>query len=294
MFLRTRGRAAVLLAMSLGLAGALSACGSSGTHQAQAAPTGGISAVAAAAKGEGSLTWYTSIPQAIATAEAQAFQAKYGVTVKSVVLTSGLLTTRFSSEKEAGNSQADVLTVADSVFMNSAVQKKWLATLSTAQLPALGAVPAADIHQSAYVLTGTQPIGISYNTAKLKASQVDSWQDLLSPALKGQLYVVNPADVPSWLAIMDLLRQKYGPSFLKELAAAQPRFVDSSVPGLSRSRPARAWPSSPASCRSVTRCRRREPPSAPFFPIPQPVLSSTPPSPPPPPTRTRPGYSSIS
>jgi iron(III) transport system substrate-binding protein len=231
MLFRTRGRAAVLVPIALGLAAALAACGSSGSSSPQAASTGGISTLASAAKSEGSVTWYTSIPQAIATGEAQAFQTKYGVTVKSVVLTSGLLTTRFSTEKQAGNSQADVLTVADQVFMNSAVQNKWLATLSTSQLTALSAVPAADIHDSAYVLTGTQPIGISYNTSKLKASQVDSWQDLLSPALKGQLYVVNPTNVPSWLAMMDLLRQKYGPSFLKQLAATDPRFVDSSVPG---------------------------------------------------------------
>jgi len=231
MDLRTRGRAAALMASALGLAALLAACGSPPSSTPAAAATGGISAITAAAKSEGSLTWYTSIPQAIATSVADGFKSKYGITVKSVVLTSGLETTRFSSEKEAGSSQADVLTVADSVFMGDAVQKKWLATLNSQQLPSLSAVPAADIHDSAYVLTGTQPIGISYNSSKLKASQVDSWQDLLSPALKGQLYVVNPANIPSWLAIMDLLRQKFGASFLKELAASQPHFVDSSVPG---------------------------------------------------------------
>ncbi len=231
MFKLIRGRSAVLVPVALGLACALSACGSPHGSQGQAATTGGISALTSAAKSEGSLTWYTSIPQAITTSVAQGFDQKYGITVKTVVLTSGLLTTRFSSEKEAGSSQADVLTVADSVFMSDALQKKWLATLNPGQLPSLSAVPAADIHASAYVLTGTQPIGISYDTSKLKASQVDSWPDLLSPALKGQLYVVNPANVPSWLAIMDMLRQKYGAAFLKQLAASQPRFVDSSVPG---------------------------------------------------------------
>ena len=232
MSMRTRGRSAALMAAALGITAVLAAaCGSPPSGQSQTATAGGISSLTAAAKSEGSLTWYTSIPQAIATSVADGFQGRYGITVKTVVLTSGLLTTRFSAEKEAGNSQADVLTVADSVFMGDAVQKKWLASLNMKQLPSLSAVPAADIHHSAYILTGTQPIGISYNSGKLKASQVDRWTDLLSPALKGQLYVVDPANVPSWLAIMDMLRQKYGASFLKELAANQPKYVDSSVPG---------------------------------------------------------------
>jgi iron(III) transport system substrate-binding protein len=204
---------------------------SASTAASTPASAGDITALEAAAKKEGSLTWYTSIPQAIATSEATAFKTKYGVTVTPIVLTSGLLETRFSSEKDAGNSGADVLSVADSIFMKSAATKKWLAALSTTELPSLAALDPKYILSSSFVLTGLQPIGISYDTSKLKASQLATWQDLLSPSLKGQIYLVDPTNVPSWLAEMDLLRKTYGDSYLKSLAANGPQFVDSSVPG---------------------------------------------------------------
>ncbi len=177
------------------------------------------------------MTWYTSIPQAIATAEATAFKTKYDITVTPIVLTSGLLSTRFSSEKDAGNSSADVLSIADSIFMGTAASKGWLAKPAVTDLPSLAALDPKYILSSSYVLTGIQPIGISYDTSKLKASQLATWQDLLSPSLKGQIYLVDPTNVPSWLAELDLLRKTYGDSYLKSLAANNPQFVDSSVPG---------------------------------------------------------------
>lgn len=234
MFAGRSRRAALFLPVAALLAASLAACGGSagGSTTAATQTSGGLSGLAAAAKSEGSLTWYTSIPQAIATGEATAFQQKYGIPVKTVVLTSGLLTTRFSSEKDAGSNQADVLTVADGIFMSTAQQKKWLATLDKSTLTDLGALPAAAVHDSAYVLTGTQPIGISYDTDKVSSSKVKTWQGLLSSSLKGQLYLVDPTNVPSWLAELDLLREKYGDSFIKQLAAMNPNWVDSSVPGV--------------------------------------------------------------
>jgi iron(III) transport system substrate-binding protein len=232
MFAGRRRRAALFLPVAALVAASMAACGSSSGSTAAAAQTsGGLSGLAAMAKSEGSVTWYTSIPQAIATSEATAFQQKYGIPVKTVVLTSGLLTTRFSSEKDAGSDQADVLTVADGIFMGTAQQKKWLATLDPAKLTDLAALPSTALRDKAFVLTGTQPIGISYDTGKVASGKVKTWQGLLSSSLKGQLYLVDPTNVPSWLAELDLLRQKYGDSFLKQLADMKPNWVDSSVPG---------------------------------------------------------------
>src|SRR4051812_14281877 len=98
MFAGRRRRAALFLPVAALVAGSMAACATSSASSTAATQTsGGLSGLAAAAKSEGSLTWYTSIPQAIATSEATAFQQKYGIPVKTVVLTSGLLTTRFSS-----------------------------------------------------------------------------------------------------------------------------------------------------------------------------------------------------
>src|SRR3954471_11759888 len=99
MFAGRRRRASLFFPIAALVAASLAACGGSGgTSAAATQSSGGLSGLASAAKSETTLTWYTSIPQAIATNVATGFQQKYGVSVKTVVLTSGLLATRFSSE----------------------------------------------------------------------------------------------------------------------------------------------------------------------------------------------------
>jgi iron(III) transport system substrate-binding protein len=216
---------------------ALSACGSSGSSSSTADSTaspasstasgsGASSSVTSAAQKEGSVTWYTSIPQSVATNLGNAFKAKYGVSVNIIDETSGPIGARYSSEMSSGNSPADVLTIADPVFMNTAVSKKWLVTLNSSEVSALSTWPSADVTDSSYILVGIQALGIMYNTGSVKASQLTTWQALTSPALKGNLDLVDPKGITFYLALLELLDKTYGDQFLQQIAATHPSLID--------------------------------------------------------------------
>ena len=210
---------------------AASGCLASDSEDATAAE--GYEAITEAAKNEGTVTWYTSIPEAIANEAAEEFRKEHGIEVEAVVLTSGLLATRFASEMSSGGSPADVITVADPLFFQDAVAKSWIIKLSESDIPALATWPKDAFREDSYALVNIQPIGISIHSEKIDKDKVAaSWEILLDPAYKGQIYLVNPTNVPNWLSHMKLMRDTYGPEFLKKLADQKPKVVDSAVPGI--------------------------------------------------------------
>jgi iron(III) transport system substrate-binding protein len=226
-----RSRRAARLGVAFAVAVLLLAGCFSGPSKGSGQAASGAGGIAAAAKKDGRLVWYTSIPQAVAKTVTDGFTAKYGIPVESVVLTSGLLATRFSSEQDSGKTEADVVTLADPVFFDDAVSKKWITNVSAADVPSLATWPKDDVHSNSYVLVNIQPIGLSYHTGKITPDKAGNWQVLLDPTYKGQVYLVNPANVPNWLALLRVLQQTYGDNYLKGLAGQAPKFVDSSVPG---------------------------------------------------------------
>jgi iron(III) transport system substrate-binding protein len=218
---------ALMTALVLLLTGCLSQSEDEGQQEVAADPE----AIADAAESEGTLTWYTSIPEAVSAAAVEGFEAEYDITVEMIVLTSGLMTTRYASEMDAGNSPADVVTVADPVFFGDAVSKDWMETLDVEDVPALADWPEEALREDAYALVNIQPIGVTIDTNKADPEDFQTWEQLLDPSLKGQLYLVNPANVPNWLAHMQMMSDTYGEDFLSSLAAQEPTLVDSSVPG---------------------------------------------------------------
>ena len=213
--------------LALVLTGCFSQSAEGGSESVAADPQ----AIADAAESEGTLTWYTSIPEAVSAAAVEGFEAEYDISVEMIVLTSGLMTTRYASEMDAGNSPADVVTVADPVFFGDAVSKDWMETLDADDVPALADWPEDALREDAYALVNIQPIGVTIDTTKADPEDFETWEQLLDPALKGEIYLVNPGNVPNWLAHMQLMRDTYGDDFLSSLAAQEPTLVDSSVPG---------------------------------------------------------------
>ena len=92
---------------------ALTGCLADGDEPTAAAE--GYDAILEAAADEGTVTWYTSIPEGVAQATVEAFEQEHDISVETIVLTSGLLTARYAGEMESGASPADVVTVADPV-----------------------------------------------------------------------------------------------------------------------------------------------------------------------------------
>jgi iron(III) transport system substrate-binding protein len=186
--------------------------------------------VEAAAKKEGTLTWYSGASPAQLQPTADAFKARYGITVNLVRITTGQLTTRYSSEAQSGKIVADVVQQSDEKFAQQAASNAWIAPLTPALLPAMADWPA-DLQHGSYLSLETIPWGLDYNASTVGAPPAD-YTDLLDPRFTGKILMLDPRALPASQAFFYFLNEKYGPDFMTKLAAQSPKVYPSSVPGL--------------------------------------------------------------
>jgi iron(III) transport system substrate-binding protein len=137
----------------------------------------------------GNLVLYTSQPNTDAQQTIDAFKARHpGVNVTFVRDGTPKILAKLGAEFEAGQPQADVLLIADSVTMEGLKKEDRLLAHETADVSAY----PAGTHDSQKFWFATKLIttGIAYNT---KASfKPTSWQDLTRPEVKGQLVMPSP------------------------------------------------------------------------------------------------------
>ncbi len=142
-----------------------------------------------AAAQDGKLVLYTSQPQTDAQQTLDAFKARYPrVDVSFVRDGTPRVLAKLRAEIEAGQPQADVLLIADSVTMEALKQERRLQAHEKADVSAY----PAGIHDKDKTWFGTKLIttGIVYNTkAALKPS---SWLDLTRPEAKGLVAMPSP------------------------------------------------------------------------------------------------------
>lgn len=143
----------------------------------------------AAAAQEGKLVLYTSQPQTDAQQTIDAFKAKFPkVDISFVRDGTPRLMAKMRAEIEAGQPQADLLLIADSVTMEGIKKEGRL----LAHKPANVAAYPSGIHDPEGFWFGTKLIttGIVYNT---KAPfRPESWADLKRPEAKGQVALPSP------------------------------------------------------------------------------------------------------
>lgn len=146
-------------------------------------------ALPAAAEVGGKLVLYTSQPNTDAQQTLDGFKAKYpAVDVSFVRDGTPKVLAKLRAEIAAGQPQADLLLIADSVTMEGLKQEGLLAAYTA---PAAAGYPAGT-HDKDGFWFGTKLIttGIVYNTkAPLKPT---SWLDLTKPEVKGQLHIPSP------------------------------------------------------------------------------------------------------
>lgn len=223
---------AVVAVAALGLA----ACSSStsiptaSTSSSSSASSAALDKLYAAAKKDGSLTWYTALDPTTAQNTVAAFNAKYpGVTANFQRFTSGDLATRYSSEESAGSSPADVITIAAPPFLEAAAKNDWLNTSPT--LPDLASFPKG-FYENGEATVSVLPLGIGYNTDLVsKADVPKTWSDVLKSEFKGKILYGDPRSVPTYMSLAYLLQQKVSSSFLTDLAGQKFTLVQSVVPG---------------------------------------------------------------
>lgn len=184
-----------------------------------------------AAQNEGIVTWYVSIPDEPVQAAAAAFEEEYGIPVEVVRMGSPVLAQRYSTERDSGQSVGDLVTIPEAHVLDEYLEKGWIRELPADQVDNMADWPEEALHKDAYFLVNSQPIGVAYNTDKLSASDVESWEDLLDPKLKGEIDTADPQSFLSWTELLRILKEEYGEEFLEGLADNDIKKVDSAIPG---------------------------------------------------------------
>lgn len=216
-------------------AGALvmAACGSAGGADSDAAPADpATQELYSAAQEEPPLTIYSSQNPELIESTIEAFNEQYpDATVESSRLASGALATRYAAERDADVCTAGVVIIGDPDFLEHGVQEGWFATVGQDEVPELAVWPQEYYAFDAFARISLIPAAITTNTESIPEAQSPrTVQDLLDPSLRGKIVLVDPRSTPAWMALMNLLREEHGDQFLRDLAAQDVVFSDSSVP----------------------------------------------------------------
>ena len=179
--------------------------------------------------GAGTLTVYTSEPQAKIDALVAAFTAETGIDVEVFRAGTGDLTARIEAERTTGTIGADVLLAADAPTFEGYKTAGMLQQYTPADVNALN--PDVVDPDGYYVGTRIIPTVIAYNTAAVDAPPT-AWKDLADPKYRGKITLPNP-DVSGaaafntavWLSTPEL-----GEGWLEALAANDPVVAESNGP----------------------------------------------------------------
>jgi len=222
-FVRLAGGATAFAAGG-GLGAFLEACGGSASQAPSKPVEKDVTKLYAAARKEGSVTWWTAhYEQSAAETMAAAFKKKYpGVDVTLLRQTAQVLYTRLQNDLKAGQTECDVFASTDEGHYPPLKKAGSLATFTPPDvdlLPKDFQVLDPD-HQ--YYLGAIGFVLINYRTDKVPTPP-KSWKDLLDPQWKGKITTGHPGFsgyVGNWvLAMID----KYGDSYLKDLEKNGPK-----------------------------------------------------------------------
>lgn len=197
----------------------LAACGSdSGDSATEDLPTD-LDELVAAAQEEGSLVWYTGTVEKTSAAVVEAFKAKYGIDVEVVRLNSADIAQRVHSEYDSGKVGSDVISISDHVVLKGLADDGVVRSLPEEYF---GDIPEEFRLGDFGPVISLTKAAVNFNTEG-GGVQIESWDDLLDPALKGKLIVVDPRGTgPAgvyaqfWSAVLN--NPDLGEDFVRELA----------------------------------------------------------------------------
>lgn len=232
--MRTGTRRAAILGAAIALAVTTAACGggsSAGEGTAEVSDPA-LKQLVTAAQEEGTLTLYGIPDEQVLRALAEKFTELYGVQVQPVRLVSADLAQRFSSEADAQAPASDVILLTHSPFYAEALEKDWLTPLSSAGIPGYpDNYPADYLAEDGDVpIVSLVPTSLVYNTEAV-TQPPSSWEAYAEQQYRGKLAIADPATSPANLAFWQLMRETYGDDFLRRIAANDPAWQNSAVPG---------------------------------------------------------------
>ncbi|WP_029479516.1 ABC transporter substrate-binding protein [Deinococcus frigens] len=172
------------------------------------------SAQTASADLSGTLTLYTSEVQADVQAQVDAFKKLYPrAEVQLFRSGTGEVTAKLNAELEAGNSQADLLWVADQTYFDTLSKRTLLEKLDLSGLN----VPGNAVYGGTYAEVRKLYNVIGVNTNVLKTAP-KSFADLKQPAYQNKLAMPNPLFSGGALSTAGTLAQRLGWDYFDALA----------------------------------------------------------------------------
>ncbi|RRD36815.1 extracellular solute-binding protein [Leucobacter sp. OH2974_COT-288] len=207
------------------LLGALAGCSAAAENSAAPAETAAVDAQL-----QGTITLYTSEPQAKIDEIVVAFEAQYpGAKVEVFRAATGELKTRIAAEQETGKIEADVILAADVPTFEKYAAAGELVTLELTNSAALDAYLIDD--EDFWVATRIIPTVIAVNTTASETSP-STWQDLTKTEYSGKIAMPNP-DVSGAAAFNTAVwysDAQFGAAWLQQLVANNPTILESNGP----------------------------------------------------------------
>lgn len=194
------------------------AAGASSAGNAGPVPTATSDSLAADAKKEGALVWYTSNTRPNATDIVQRFEAKYpGIKVDLFQAGGSQILSKVAAELTAGGLKADVVDYSDGAAIIGQARDGLFARFANEKwdsIPASLKDPNGAWVSSGAFLTAT----LAYNTSAVKeADAPKSWKDLLDPKWKGKVTMGSPNYAGTALTTLAAWDQKLGSDYVDKL-----------------------------------------------------------------------------
>ncbi|MGH6768330.1 MAG: extracellular solute-binding protein [Xanthobacteraceae bacterium] len=180
----------------------------------------------AAAKKEGKVVWYCSVPIATAQKIANLFQSKTGIKVELFRSGGSNILRRFQQEGDSGRVFVDVLTHSDPAAANALTKKgKFVAFKGTDfdKVPAEVKDP-----QGFHVAQRLNVMAIYVRDDMLPAAdRPKTWTDLLDPKYKGKIVMPDPNFSSLLVVIAGTLAKAHGWSYFERLRKSDIMVVQS-------------------------------------------------------------------
>lgn len=184
----------------------------------------------AAAKKEGTVTFYTATDVSVAEKIAAAFEAKYsGIKVKVERSGSERVFQRIMQEYGANIFNADVIETSDAVNLLVLKRKEWLTQIVPEEVAKEWPKEARD-PDGYYAAYRAHCSVMGYNTRQVKAEEAPkSYQDLLLPKWKGRIVKAHPGYSGTIMTATDVLTNLLGWDYFEKLGQQRIMQVQSST-----------------------------------------------------------------
>ncbi len=177
---------------------------------------------AEAARKEGSVSWYTSTPIALAQQLADDFQQQTGIKVQLLRTGGQAVLRRLQQEIAAGRPGADVMTMSDAGAANALAKQGLFEPFRPAGFEQV--VEAARDRDGRWMAQRLSIIGIPVRTDKVKDVPA-TWSDLKHPKYKGLMVMPDPSFTAIQLVVVGMLSRVLGWDFYEALRANETMIV---------------------------------------------------------------------